>query len=205
MSCARTRTEVFITEVISPHTIDILLKDLRKIPYLSVSTGSCNHGDKKIFPMVIKYFDHLKCGIQTRLLDLRETSNETPNAIATFLEEHLEKYELKDKVTSFSGDNRNTNFGGLNRGVKTNVYQILKSNVNSELLGIGCPARILHNSVHHGLDQCTLFDVDSLCVKIYNNFSIYTVRTKELESFAEFMEATYRPLLYHSKFINVSV
>ncbi|XP_033222612.1 uncharacterized protein LOC117176470 [Belonocnema kinseyi] len=199
MSCARIRTEVIVKEVICPHTIDIFLKDLIKIPYLSVSTDSSNHGNKKIFIVVIQYFDHLKCGIQTRLLDLRETSDETANTIATLLKELLEKYELTAKLTSFSGGHTNTNFGGLNRGEKTNVYQILKLNVNSELLGIGCPALILNNALYHGFDQCTLFDVDSLCVKIYNHFSIYTVRTKELESFTDFVEVVYRPLLCHSK------
>ena len=80
--CAITKAEAIITSgVISTHAIDILLKDLREITYLSISTYH-RHGNKKYFPV----FDHSKCGIQTRLFNLRESSNEMANTIATFLE-----------------------------------------------------------------------------------------------------------------------
>lgn len=67
------------------------------------------------------------------------------------------------------------------------------------MLGVGCPAHILHNAIHHGVDQFDMFDIESIILKIYNYFSIYTVRTESLKDFCEFTDITYRELLYHSK------
>lgn len=42
-------------------------------------------------------------------------------------------------------------------------------------------------------------DLDSLILKIYNFFSIYTIRTESLKEFCDFVCIEYRSLLYHSK------
>lgn len=101
-------------------------------------------------------------------------------------------------VIAFVGDKTNTNFGGLNRPVGENIFTHLKSNINSNLAGIGCPAHVLPNAVNHGFDQFSSFDIESIVCKLFNYFSIYTVRTKELENFCEFVDIEYRTLLSHS-------
>lgn len=75
----------------------------------------------------------------------------------------------------------------------------MKNNLNQELVDIGCPAHILHNSIHHGVDQLDNIDIDSIVLKIFNYFSIYTVRTEKLKEFCDFVNINYRNLLYHSK------
>ena len=42
-------------------------------------------------------------------------------------------------------------------------------------------------------------NIESMVLKIYNYFSIYTVRTEQLKEYCEFVEVEYRQLLYHSK------
>jgi len=111
----------------------------------------------------------------------------------------LNKYKLGDKCIAFVGDNTNTNFGGINRKEGCNIFTNLKNNLNKELVCIGCPAHILHNSIHHGVDQLDNIDIDSIVLKIFNYFSIYTVRTEKLKEFCDFVNINYRNLLYHSK------
>ena len=167
--------------------------------HVSVSADARNHGNIKLFPIAVQYFNHLKDGIQVRLLDLRSTENETSTTVANLLENVLDEHGIKKKLVAFSAGNTNTNFGGLKRKGNKNVHTLLKKNVNAELLGVGCSAHVLHNSVQHSFDCFHWFDIDALAFKIYQYFSIYTVRTKELEKFCDFVEVTYRDLLYHSK------
>lgn len=42
-------------------------------------------------------------------------------------------------------------------------------------------------------------DVESVIMKIFNYFSIYTVRTEALKEFCDYVEINYQPLLNHSK------
>ena len=122
-------------------------------------------------------------------------------AIEGTLAYHTVKHHqsLEKKLIAFAGDNTNTNFGGLNRKSGENIFTRLKTNLNSNLVGIGCPAHVLHNGIHHGIDQFGSFDIESIVVKIFNYFSIYTVRTHELKEFCEFVEVEFRNLLSHSK------
>lgn len=198
VSCARTKTEAVVNGVLGPHSIENVRKELREIPFIGVGTDASNHGDIKMFPIIIQYFNEQK-GITVRLTDLHKSRNEKADTISTSIIESLSKLELLKKVNAFVADNANINFGGLNRGSQQNVVYFLKEKLNSCLLGIVCPAHILHNALHHGLDQFGLFDIDCLILKIFNYFSIYSVRTNELQEFCEFVDVENRKLLNHSK------
>ncbi|KAL4104068.1 hypothetical protein QTP88_019381 [Uroleucon formosanum] len=52
-----------------------------------------------------------------------------------------------DKLITFCGDNTNTNFGGLQRQGKCNVFYKIKEDLGKSIEGIGCPAHILHNTI----------------------------------------------------------
>lgn len=198
LSCARTKTEAIIDQVLSPHSINVVISALSNVPYLSICTDGSNHGSTKMFPVLIQYFEASN-GIQVKLLDLKNTPNEKSETISELLIQTLNKYKLGDKCIAFVGDNTNTNFGGINRKEGCNIFTNLKNNLNKELVGIGCPAHILHNSIHHGVDQLDNIDIDSIVLKIFNYFSIYTVRTEKLKEFCDFVNINYRNLLYHSK------
>ena len=68
--------------------------------------------------------------------------------------------DLFEKCVSFTGDNCNTNFGGLARRKDNNVFSRLKNDVPN-LVGIGCPAHILNNCLHHGTNQMSI-DIESI-------------------------------------------
>ena len=103
---------------------------------------------------------------------------------------------LFKKCVSFTGDNCNTNFGGLTRPKGNNVFSRLKNGLPG-LVGVGCPAHILNNCSHHVTNQMTI-DVESIIDKTNQYFCTYTVRTEELKDYCNFVDTEYRKLLSHS-------
>lgn len=198
VSSARTKTECIINKVIAPHAIDITIECLRGISCFGVSTDASNHGHMKIFPLLIQYFDYKVGGIKTKLVELKTAPNETSEHIAGYIRDTLTDLGIVNKCVAFAGDNTNTNFGGINRREGKNIFSKLRACVNSNMVGIGCPAHILNNTVQHGAD---IFSVDIECfiLKVYNYFSIYTVRNEDLKSYCEFVDTNYKQLLSHSK------
>lgn len=79
-----------------------------------------------------------------------------------------------------------------------NVISHLNQSFDQEIVGVGCPAHILHNAIRHATDLLE-FDVESLVMKIFNHFSVYTVRTENLKELCDYVDINYEKLLYHSK------
>lgn len=78
ISMARTKTEAVINSVLAPHSIEVLVNELQSIPFISISTDASNFGNKKVFPLIIQYFDYTQEGLQIRLLELENTQDERP-------------------------------------------------------------------------------------------------------------------------------
>lgn len=197
ITCQRTKTEAIINGAIAPWIIQNIKSILQNITYIGVSTDASNHGSEKIFPILIQFFD-CQGGIQSKLLDVVNTPNETAETISDIIMKTLQKYDLTEKCISLTADNANVNFGGINRQAGRNVLTNLKNKLNKEIVGIGCPAHILHNCVQHGTDVLKI-DIESLVMKLFNFFSVYTVRTEALKSICEYIDIHYTKLLYHSK------
>ena len=72
-SCARTKFEAIVNNVLAPASVQCVLNDIEKheIMYLRVSTDGSNHKSTKLFPIVIQYFDWKNGGMQSKLLDVR--------------------------------------------------------------------------------------------------------------------------------------
>jgi hypothetical protein len=185
-SCARTKIEAIVNHVLVPNAVQSVLKDIEEqgILYIGVATDSSSHGAIKLFPIVIQYFNWKKGGLQSKLLEVKNTVNELSLTIATEVKETLNKNGLLQKCVSFTGDNCNTNFGGVQKKKGgNNVFSHLKNDI-PYLVGIGCPAHILNNCIHHGADQMTI-DVESIMYKIYQYFNIYTIRTETLKEYCD--------------------
>ena len=114
ISSAQTKTRAIAKHVIAPYCIQNVVDSVRQIPFLSVSTDGSNHGAIKLFPLVIQYFSS-KDGRLTKLLYLDNLPNETAETISDYIMKLLNKYHFVDKCVAFSGDNCNTNFGGVQR------------------------------------------------------------------------------------------
>ena len=149
---------------------------------------------------MIQYFDWKNGGIQSKLVEVQSTPNETADTIAQHVKTVLEKNSLLEKCIAFTGDNCNTMFGGLRRNEEgNNVYAKFKKLLQKScLIGVGCPAHILNNCVHHGAETMDV-DIDNIIFKIYQYFHIYTVRTEQMKEYCDFVDIEYRKLLSHSK------
>lgn len=197
ISCARTKTEAIVVNVLAPLSIEFMLADVAQTSFISISTDASNHGSTKMFPILLQYFT-IQSGLQIKLLDIQSLKNETSESITDMLTLALQQNNLNAKCIAFSGDNCNTNFGGKKRAGSNNVFARLKAQGNKQLIGIGCPAHILHNAARFGFEALHI-DFESVIERVFNYFSIYTIRTEKLKEFANFVEVEYRPLLHHSK------
>lgn len=145
VKCARTKAEAIVNKVLGPHSVQAALQNLEGVSCSGVCTDGSNHGNLKIFPVVIQYFDYRRGGLQAKFLEL--TSSET---ISSLIIDTATGLGIAEKCVAFGGDNINTNFGGLGRGEGNNILTKLKNSFSRNVVGIGYPAHILHNCIQHG-------------------------------------------------------
>ena len=99
----------------------------------------------------------------------------------------MKRYNLNfDSLVAFCGDNAPTNFGGVEMSGEGNVFAKLKS-LRGNLVPIGCPAHVIHNSARHGADQLP-FDIEAISFKISSHFRFSTKRIKKLKDIFEEFE-----------------
>jgi hypothetical protein len=94
---------------------------------------------------------------------VQQQSNEAAETIAQYINGTLENRGLLRKCIAFAGDNCNTMFGGRRRDAEgKNVFaKLINLLDNKALIGVGCPAHILNNCVHHAAEN---LDVDIECI-----------------------------------------
>ncbi|XP_042300251.1 uncharacterized protein LOC121918235 [Sceloporus undulatus] len=190
-SSSKTKTEAVVNNVISPLIQAELKKSLDKCGFIGVSTDASNHNYHKIFPVIVQYFDKEE-GVQSKLLELVELQNETSDTVSEYLHSVVVRQGIDGKISSFGGDNTNTNFGGLSRKGTNNVFTKLQSKLGRTV--VECPAHILHNSIQVGVRDLSV-DIYATIERVYNHFSIFTVRVASLMEYGEFVNATYHDLL----------
>ena len=197
-SSARTKCSAIIKNVLAPHIIAEVVKDINNSSFYSISTDASNHNAEKIFPLIVQYFSR-KNGLQIKLLRVKSLPNETSETISNFCRESLIELGLDvKKCVAFGGDNTNTNFGGRLRKGTNNVFLKVKESMNDSMEGVGCPAHILHNAAHTAANVLSI-DVEVIVVKAFSYSRIYTVRTEKLKEFCDFVGVQYASVLSHSK------
>ena len=177
----------------APSALRQVLNDLREAKYVSVIADSSNHSNLKIVPVLVRYFAPTR-GIQVKVIEFQNLTGETSEILVNHILSVLEKYKITEKVIAFCGDNCNTNFGGLARKGKNNVFYKLHNSVKMNILGVGCAAHLIHNSLQTSADILPV-DVESIVNKIFQHFNIFTVRVEELKMFCNFVEVEYKPVL----------
>ena len=200
-SSGRTKTEKVVTSVFAQYSIDVGLKSFEEdnIAYFGVVTQRSNQNELKLFHIIIQYFDWRKGGLQSKLIDFTNKADETPDTIATYVKDTLEKRMLLKKCVAFTRDNCIAMFGGLRRNEQgNNVFAKLMKMLNPSLIGVGCSAHVLNNCIHHGVERINI-DIENNTNKIYQYFSIYSVRTEQLKEYCEFANREYKILLSYSK------
>ena len=89
-------------------------------------------------------------------------------------------------------------FGGLRYNEQgNNVFAKLKKMLNPSLIEVGFSAHVLNNCIHHGTERMNI-DIVNNINKIYQYFSLYTVRIEQLKEYCEFVNCEYKKLLSHN-------
>lgn len=195
-TCGRTKCQSIITGVIAPYGKQMLKDELNKCSYVSVYTDASNHGNLKLFPVIVRYFLSTD-GVRVKVLEISSEKGETSLIISDLINSVVKEYGLEKKIVAFCGDNAKVNFGGLTRGGTNNVFQRLRTSY-PHLIGIGCNAHIAHNALKKACDALP-FDVEHIIVKIYSHFYLYTVRTEALKKFCDEADVEYFKLLGYAK------
>lgn len=196
-TCARTKAESIVVNVFAPFAMVQIVNELKNAKYVSVLVDGSNHKNIKLIPVMLRYFIPNE-GIKTKVIEFSNLPGETSDLISAHILKVLNRYHLTEKIIAFSADNTNTNFGGAARRGTNNVYTKLCGEVKRQVVGVGCAAHILHNSVQTAAD-CLPIDVECIVSKIYQYFYIYTVRVAKLEDFCKFVDINYQTILGHSK------
>ncbi|KAK0135426.1 hypothetical protein N1851_028718 [Merluccius polli] len=178
MHLGRTKAEMISMDVLGPSTVGKIVTYLSPAEgepvYFSIASDASNKGNRKMFPVCVRYFS-VSDGVQSKLLDFYEDSDETANGIHQALMTCLEKYELDIRnITAYSADNANVNYGKHH-----SVYKLLSS-ANDAILKANCPAHIAHNACKHASDQLSV-DIETIVLKIYSHFSVSASRREELQ------------------------
>ncbi|GFQ98893.1 uncharacterized protein TNCT_430231 [Trichonephila clavata] len=196
-TCARTKSEAILLNVLTPTAMKELKNDLDKSNCITVLNDASNHGNKKIYPIVVRFFQPY-VGVQVKILDLQDQPGETSDINVNYLNQVLKDNNLTSKVVAFCGDNANVDFGGAARRGTNNVLTKLQSSLKKPLIDIGCGAHVIHNAIKSAADGLPL-DYESIIVKIYSFFYIYTIRVEALKEFCAETETEYKQMLGYSK------
>ncbi|XP_043939312.1 uncharacterized protein LOC122811502 [Protopterus annectens] len=197
-SSARTKQSALITGVLAPFSMKTSSEEINKSPFYGISTDASNHKAIKMFPFVVQFFD-INQGIKSKLLKVASLPCETSDEISSFCLNCIDEFKLnKNSCIVFCGDNTNTNFGGLIRVGKNNVFTKLTTNLHGGIEGVGCPAYVLHNCICAAADRLSC-DIEGIVVKLFSYFSIYAVRTERLKDFCERVDVEFGTILAYSK------
>lgn len=152
-----------MSKVCAPWAASLVTQDLEKVQYVFLSIDVYNH--VKLLPVVVRYFKIYdgSISVETKLLDFIELKGVTAEEIVSEGLVVIQKFHLENKVVAFSADNTNTNFGGLIRLGRVNAYKNTKM-LCSDVIGLGFPALIIHNTARTDLDMIPL-NVEYLLTK----------------------------------------
>ena len=196
ISSKRTKTEALINGIIGPYALSKCVEDIETCSYVSIITDTSNHKFTKLFPLIIQYFS-LKEGFSSKIVDLISLPNEQSQTLFESIKNTLIKFKIEDKCIGFGGDNCPVNFGSSNHRGNNNVFARLRF-FNENIQGVGCSVHILNNAIQKSID-CLSVDLVSILSRIYEHFSIFTVRVEALKDICKEEDVEFKQMLSYSR------
>jgi len=111
--------------VIALFAVQLTIDDLHKVNFVSVLVDASNHKAIKLVPVLVRYFSPTT-GVRNKILEFSNLPGESAELIHNHIVQVLNNFNLEDKILIYSADNTNTNFGGMHRKGKNNVFIKLK-------------------------------------------------------------------------------
>uniref|UniRef100_H3ACH3 DUF4371 domain-containing protein n=1 Tax=Latimeria chalumnae TaxID=7897 RepID=H3ACH3_LATCH len=188
-SCGKTKCEAICCNVIAPHSVETVLKELH-VSFFSISSDASNKGNRKLFPLCIRYFTN--SGIKDRVLDFYEDSEETSDAISAKIKLILKNCNLEiSSLSTYAADNASVNYGKHH-----SAFQNLKQEV-PYLIPTICHRHIIHNTAKFAAKALGKMNVETLTMKVYNEFSCSAKNVAELRECFEFVNLDWQNVLRH--------
>jgi hypothetical protein len=178
----RTKMEAIVKNVLCTFSINCVVDKLNNpspCPF-SVSTDASNKGNRKFFPLAIRFF-YVNVGISDYLLNFYEETDESSASITSTIVAALQRQGLDlQNVIAYGADNASVNYGK-----NCSVFQKLKE-LQPNMIKANCNLHIIHNEAKHSLKKVT-FDVETLVLKVFNSFSCSAKNVATLKECFEFV------------------
>lgn len=99
-TCSQTKCRAIVVNVLAPHAKELLKNELKQCRYVSLYTDASNHGNIKLFPVMVRYFRPLE-GLSVKLLDISSQCGENSDIIVQLLTSAVSEFELQKKTDLF--------------------------------------------------------------------------------------------------------
>ncbi|XP_040071626.1 uncharacterized protein LOC120844083 [Ixodes scapularis] len=194
MRLGRTKMKHFVKDVLAPYSVECIAEKLRQagrnLPF-ALSTDASNKGNRKLFPIAVRFYDVNSAGITDALIDFCEQADETSDGICELLATNLEKVGLPlERAVAYSTDNASVN----DRKHNSNFQKMQKD--QPHLLNANCNCHVMHNAAQHAVKSLK-FDVETLVLKVFKEFSSSSKCVEELKTFFDFCDQEYSKVLGH--------
>ena len=125
-------------------------------------SGSFGEGKIRV---LVRSCHETDVGVKMKVLEFKSLPGETAETLSGYLPFVLHQNNLKENVVGFCAVNCNTNFGGMERQGRNNVFFKVNENLKKDIIGIGCATHIVRNCIQHAVDTLPIC-IESLVVKI---------------------------------------
>jgi len=193
ISCGRTKSTAIVCNVLGKEALQIVLNDLKHHDpplFFCLQIDASNRKNMKMFPLSVQYFNK-EYGLRTYLVDFFENADESADGMFECLKNSMSNLGLNwQKVSSFSADNANCNFGN-NKSLFQNIKKL-----NENVIKANCHAHIIHNMAKYALNNLDI-DIENIVLKIYGHFSVSAKRRDNLKEFHDFVKTEFKEILRH--------
>ncbi|KAK9686901.1 hypothetical protein QE152_g36849 [Popillia japonica] len=74
------KAEAIVTGVLAPHSVESVTAQAKQCNFIDISTDASNHGNFKIFPVLIQFFDK-KHGLTVKIIEISNLNDEKSETI----------------------------------------------------------------------------------------------------------------------------
>lgn len=185
----RTKCSEVIKNVLAPHFIEELIKDIGQQRFSLIIDESTDISTNKQLGIVIRYFSPKLKKVVSCFLALEPLKSGDAAGIVESLLCCLQKYGLdKNKMVGLGTDN-----ASVMTGVNNGVYRILKNDIPNLIL-IRCTCHSLQLAVSHASEQALPRNIEFLIRETYNWFAHSTKRKIEYQEIYETINCGEAPL-----------
>lgn len=96
-TCGRTKATAIAVNVLGPKSLEIVLNDLNPVSedplYFSLASDASNKGNRKMFPLVVQYFDR-RHGVKRGLIDFYEDPHESADDVSNHIKKSVKTVGL---------------------------------------------------------------------------------------------------------------